>query len=143
MKINQNWQRINCFELFFSDARNKNEYNESHVVTAKKVPKVIFYIIFLRRFRLNLQNSSLCFTDVLRCHIFRPQRSFFNDFNATLLCTAYVGCVSKIKQLLRGWWILLNKINMFTCDGGIHCALCGRLRVWLQIDPSIYDQLEL
>lgn len=23
-----------------SDARNKNEYNESHVVTAKKVPKV-------------------------------------------------------------------------------------------------------
>lgn len=28
-----------------SDARNKNEYNESHVVTAKKVPKVNFNLV--------------------------------------------------------------------------------------------------
>ena len=26
--------------LVISDARNKNEYNESHVVTAKKAPRV-------------------------------------------------------------------------------------------------------
>lgn len=32
-----------------SDARNKNEYNESHVVTAKKVPKVNFYLVIYEK----------------------------------------------------------------------------------------------
>lgn len=33
-----------ALNFYFSDARNKNEYNESHVVTAKKVPKVKTFI---------------------------------------------------------------------------------------------------
>lgn len=32
-----------------SDARNKNEYNESHVVTAKKVPKVNFNLVIYEK----------------------------------------------------------------------------------------------
>lgn len=32
-----------------SDARNKNEYNESHVVTAKKVPKVNFNLVIIMK----------------------------------------------------------------------------------------------
>lgn len=32
-----------------SDARNKNEYNESHVVTAKKVPKVKFNLVIYEK----------------------------------------------------------------------------------------------